>query len=227
MPALPDGYPRWGDDDDDDDDDSLDIYDVEALRERLRSYELQANSATPALPWAHGNLAIRSRSIAIARSTQTDSNASQRTNESVSSNVRRDNATQVAANLRATTSSNQRRRMRKRRRRMQSNAQEREVDAVVVDQSLQITAVGVPLINTDQVTYFTIELVNPTSWSKCLGTTNSCYDSSISSLSNKDPIYIVLVSDPEDISVSFLHVRALCPVPPQFPQRRTVGWALS
>jgi hypothetical protein len=47
MPALPDGYPRWGDDNDDD---SLDIYDVEALRERLRSYELQANSANPALP---------------------------------------------------------------------------------------------------------------------------------------------------------------------------------
>jgi hypothetical protein len=34
---------------------------------------------------------------------------------------------------------------------MQSNAQEREVDTVVVDQSPQITAVGVPLINTDQV----------------------------------------------------------------------------
>jgi hypothetical protein len=46
--------------------------------------------------------------------------------------------------------------------------------------------------------------------------TNTRYNSSISSLSNKDPIYVVLVSDSEDILVSFLHVRALYPAPPQF-----------
>jgi hypothetical protein len=60
-----------------------------------------------------------------------------------------------------------------------------------------------------------------------LGGTNSCYDSSISSLLNKEPMYVVLVSNLEDISISFLHVRALCPVPLQFPQRRIVSWALS
>jgi hypothetical protein len=32
----------------------------------------------------------------------------------------------------------------------------------------------------------------------------------------------VLASDSEDILVSFSHVRALCPVLPQFLQRRTV-----
>jgi hypothetical protein len=36
-------------------------------------------------------------------------------------------------------------------------------------------------------------------------------------------MYVVLVSDLEDASVSFLHVRALCPVPPQFLQRRRAG----
>jgi hypothetical protein len=35
----------------------------------------------------------------------------------------------------------------------------------------------------------------------------------ISSLSNKEPTYVVLASNLEDGSVSFLHVRALCPVP--------------
>jgi hypothetical protein len=72
------------------------------------------------------------------------------------------------------------------------------------------------IILVSNLTYFTIELVNPISWSKCLGTTNLCYNSSISSLLNKDPMYIVLVSNPEDISISFLHVRALYLVPPQF-----------
>jgi hypothetical protein len=39
-------------------------------------------------------------------------------------------------------------------------------------------------------------------------------------------MYVVLASDLEDASVSFLHVRALCPVPLQLPQRRRAGWAL-
>jgi hypothetical protein len=38
-------------------------------------------------------------------------------------------------------------------------------------------------------------------------------------------MYIVLASNLEDISVSFLHVRALCLVPLQFPQRRVASWA--
>jgi hypothetical protein len=40
-------------------------------------------------------------------------------------------------------------------------------------------------------------------------------------------MYVVLILDLEDISVSFLHVRALCPVPLQFLQRRTASWASS
>jgi len=77
------------------------------------------------------------------------------------------------------------------------------------------------------ITYSTTKSVNPLSRSKSLGSTNSHYNSLISSLLNKDPTYVVLISNSEDTSVSFLHVRALCPVPPQFPQRRTVGWAFS
>jgi hypothetical protein len=56
-----------------------------------------------------------------------------------------------------------------------------------------------------------------------LGSPNLCYNSSISSLSNKEPTYVVLILDSEDVSVSFLHVRALCLVPPQFPQRCRVS----
>jgi hypothetical protein len=56
-----------------------------------------------------------------------------------------------------------------------------------------------------------------------LGSTNSRYASLISSLLNKEPTYVVLTLDLEDISVSFLHVRALCLVPPQFLQRRTAS----
>ena len=77
------------------------------------------------------------------------------------------------------------------------------------------------------ITYSTTEWINPLSGSKMLGSPNSRYNSSISSLSNKEPTYVVLASDLEDASVSFLHVRALCPVPPQLPQRRRAGWALS
>jgi hypothetical protein len=54
---------------------------------------------------------------------------------------------------------------------------------------------------------------NPT---KRLGGTNLCYASLISSLLNKEPMYNVLTTNLEDISVSFLHVRALCLVPLQF-----------
>jgi hypothetical protein len=75
------------------------------------------------------------------------------------------------------------------------------------------------------ITCSIIELVTSSSWSKMLGSPNSCYASSIPLLSNREPTYVVLTSDSEDISVSFLHVRTLCPVPPQFSQRRTAGWA--
>jgi hypothetical protein len=56
-----------------------------------------------------------------------------------------------------------------------------------------------------------------------LGSPNLFYNSSILSLSNKEPTYVMLILDLEDISVSFLHVRALCLVPPQFLQRCRVG----
>ena len=59
---------------------------------------------------------------------------------------------------------------------------------------------------TFKITYSTIELPNPSNCLKKLGSTNSCYASSISSLSNKKPVYVVLTSDLKDISVSFLHV---------------------
>jgi hypothetical protein len=77
------------------------------------------------------------------------------------------------------------------------------------------------------ITYSTTEPATPPSRPLFLGTTNSTYASSIPSLSNKEPIYVVLASDSEDASLSFLHVRALCPVPLQFPQRRRAGYASS
>jgi hypothetical protein len=49
-----------------------------------------------------------------------------------------------------------------------------------------------------------------------LGSSNLYYNSLISSLLNKEPTYVVLVLDLEDISVSFLYMRVLCLVPPQF-----------
>jgi hypothetical protein len=49
-----------------------------------------------------------------------------------------------------------------------------------------------------------------------LGSPNLCYNSSISLLLNKKPTYVMLILDLEDISVSFLDVRVLCLVPPQF-----------
>ena len=54
--------------------------------------------------------------------------------------------------------------------------------------------------------YFTIKLPNPSNCLKKLSSTNSCYVFSISSLSNKEPVYVVLILDLEDISISFLHV---------------------
>jgi hypothetical protein len=71
-------------------------------------------------------------------------------------------------------------------------------------------------INT--ITYSTITLVNSSPWSVFLGTTNFYYASSIPSLSDKEPIYVMLSSDLEDISVSFLHMYVLYPVMLQFPQ---------
>jgi hypothetical protein len=53
-----------------------------------------------------------------------------------------------------------------------------------------------------------------------LSTTNLSYASLILSLLNKEPIYVVLTSNLEDILVSFLHVRALYLVLLQFLQRR-------
>jgi hypothetical protein len=76
-----------------------------------------------------------------------------------------------------------------------------------------------------KITYSTIELPNPSNRPKSLGTANSRYAPSNSSLSNKEPTYVVLASNSEDASISFLHVRVLCPVLPQFPQRRRAGWA--
>jgi hypothetical protein len=77
------------------------------------------------------------------------------------------------------------------------------------------------------LTYSTTEPANLPSRLLFLGTANSSYASSISSLLNKESMYVVLASNSEDILVSFLHVRALYLVPPQFLQRRIVSWALS
>jgi hypothetical protein len=56
-----------------------------------------------------------------------------------------------------------------------------------------------------------------------LNSPNLYYNSSILLLLNKEPTYVVLILDLEDISVSFLHVRVLCLVPPQFLQRYRVS----
>lgn len=77
------------------------------------------------------------------------------------------------------------------------------------------------------VTYFTIKWDTPLSETERLGTTNSCYASSISSLSNKEPIYCVFSLNSEDVFISFWHVYTLCSVSSQFPQRRWAGWVSS
>jgi len=75
----------------------------------------------------------------------------------------------------------------------------------------------------DGVTYSTIKPAKPSSRPFFLGTTNSCYASLFLSLLSKEPMYVVLASVSEDISISFFHVRALCLVLLQFPQRRRAG----
>jgi hypothetical protein len=56
------------------------------------------------------------------------------------------------------------------------------------------------------ITYFTIKLPNPSNCLKKLDSTNSYYISLISSLLNKEPVYIILILDLEDISISFLYI---------------------
>jgi hypothetical protein len=60
------------------------------------------------------------------------------------------------------------------------------------------------------ITYSTIALVNPSCWSVFLGATNARYNSSISSLLNKKPMYVVLASDSEDISIYFFGTFGCC-----------------
>jgi hypothetical protein len=75
----------------------------------------------------------------------------------------------------------------------------------------------------NKITYSISEPATSVSRPLFRGTTNTCYESLISSLLNKEPAYVVLGSNLEDTSVSFLHVCALCLVLPQFPQRCTAG----
>jgi hypothetical protein len=56
-----------------------------------------------------------------------------------------------------------------------------------------------------------------------LSATNLYYNSLILLLLNKEPTYVVLILDLEDILESFLHVRALCLVLLQFLQRRVTS----
>jgi len=71
---------------------------------------------------------------------------------------------------------------------------------------LIVNARGLSLFTILIVTYSTIELPNLSNCLKKLGSTNSCYASSISSLLNKEPAYVVLTLDLEDISISFLYI---------------------
>jgi hypothetical protein len=59
------------------------------------------------------------------------------------------------------------------------------------------------------ITYSTSKPANPVSRPLFLGTTNLPYAFLILLLLNKEPTYVVLTLDLEDISISFLHVRAL------------------
>jgi hypothetical protein len=76
-----------------------------------------------------------------------------------------------------------------------------------------------PLQRKTITTYSTTQPANRPNPPKSLGTTNTTYASLDLFLSNKEPIYVVLASNLEDVSVSFLHVRALCLVSLQFLQR--------
>jgi hypothetical protein len=66
------------------------------------------------------------------------------------------------------------------------------------------------------ITYSISEPATSVSRPLFLGTTNTCYESLILLLVNKELAYVMLRSNIEDTSVSFLHVRALCPVLLQF-----------
>jgi hypothetical protein len=67
--------------------------------------------------------------------------------------------------------------------------------------------------------YSTTEPAKAPSRPFLLGMTNSCYTSSFLLLLDKEPMYVVLASNSEDTSISFSHLCALCPIPPQFPER--------
>ena len=54
--------------------------------------------------------------------------------------------------------------------------------------------------------YSTIKLPNLLNCLKKLNSTNSYYASSISLLLNKKSVYIILILDLEDISISFLYI---------------------
>jgi hypothetical protein len=69
------------------------------------------------------------------------------------------------------------------------------------------------------LTYSISEPATLVSWPLFLSTTNTCYESLILSLLNRKLVYVVLESNLEDTSVSFLHVRALCPILLQLLQR--------
>jgi hypothetical protein len=56
-----------------------------------------------------------------------------------------------------------------------------------------------------------------------LSSSNLYYNSLILLLLNKKPTYVMLILDFEDISVSFLYVRVLYLVSPQFLQRYRVS----
>jgi hypothetical protein len=69
---------------------------------------------------------------------------------------------------------------------------------------------------TSSITYSTTKLPTLLNRLKSLSITNLYYVSLILLLLNKEPIYVMLISNLEDASVSFLHVRVLYLVPLQF-----------
>lgn len=79
-----------------------------------------------------------------------------------------------------------------------------------------LTRETIPIKIKTILTYSIIELVTSSSWSKRLGSPNSCYNSSISSLLNKEPMYVVLASDSEDASIFFTRSRVV-PSPAAVP----------
>jgi hypothetical protein len=67
-----------------------------------------------------------------------------------------------------------------------------------------------------RITYSTIKLPNLLNYLKSLSTANLRYVLLNLLLLNKEPTTVVLASNLEDTSISFLHIRALCLVPLQF-----------